>query len=247
MRQWGVVPAELSKGRYVSLFTSMFLHIDIYHLIGNMFFLWALAGSLENALGSVRFFCLYLVWGIVAGLAHALANPGSQLPMIGASGAIAGMMGGYWVLFGAMAKIRFAALIFFRLVRFSVPAGMVFLIWIALQFAGIEMQKRLGIGGVAYWAHLGGVAIGAVTTFPFRWQVARGMALTEKGELRFEEPAGPADARPNAPAQVSGEALLASLDLRCTYCQTLVTEAHKIAPNLCRCPNPACNRLVYWR
>jgi membrane associated rhomboid family serine protease len=245
MRRWGVVPADLAKGRYESLLTSMFLHIDIYHLIGNMFVLWALCGSLENAMGSVRFGFFYLLWGCVAGLSHALSDTGSHLPMIGASGAIAGMMGAYWLLFGALAKIHFIGWFFFKLVRFSMPAGVVFLIWVALQFAGIEAQKRLGVGGVAYFAHLGGFLVGAITLIPFKRRIARTMAINERGELRFEDqPAH--EARANASAKTSPDALLASLSRSCAYCQTLVTKEHEISPNLCRCPNPACQRLVYW-
>jgi hypothetical protein len=109
------------------------------------------------------------------------------------------------------------------------------------------MQQKLGVGGVAYFAHLGGVMVGVVTLITFKRRVASGMAVTEKGELRFEELPGRPEAQPNVPVEVSEEALLASLGSNCSYCRTLVTEAHRIAPNLCRCPNPACNRLVYWR
>jgi membrane associated rhomboid family serine protease len=245
MDRWGLVPAKLAKGDIRVLFSSMFLHVNLAHLLGNMLVLWALVGSLESALKPLVFLCLYIVWGLAAGLAHAASDWQSLTPMVGASGAIAAMMGAYCVLFGALAKIHFVTILFFRPMRFSVPAGFVFFLWFVTQLSGIESQSSNGLkhGGVAYFAHLGGFVVGIITVLPFKARLMRKLKLTHTGQLEFtEEPKDKGVAL--APLVKDGIPAAVPQVKSCPYCQTPLEDSHRIAPNLARCPNPACGRLA---
>lgn len=247
MDQWGLVPAQLAKGKTFGLFSYMFLHGDFFHVLGNMLVLWAFVGTLENALGAWQFLGFYVLWGVVAGATHAAFSWGDTMPMIGASGAVAGMIGGYFVVFGALSKIK--TLIFIpRPIRVNMPAGLYVVIWIFLQFAGLEAETRSGMKHVAYYAHLGGAAIGALTMVFFRHKIHQSLRVTKEGVLEFKEErrraatavalAGGtvvATAAPPAPPKPS----------TCPYCHTALEDAHKVADRLWRCPNDACHRLVY--
>lgn len=148
-----VVPALVQRGYVHSLFTYNFFHGGILHLVGNLYFLWIFGDNVEDRLGRTRFTILYLLAGIVGGVAHVAGNLGSTMPMVGASGAIAGLMGAYLVLFP---KVRLWIVLFF--VRFKVRAIWYLLVWFGLQFL-IPMGKE---GGVAWLAHVGGFAVGVV-------------------------------------------------------------------------------------
>jgi membrane associated rhomboid family serine protease len=157
------VPAGLSgRASLVSglqpLFTSMFLHAGILHLVGNMLFLWVFGDNVEDALGHFLYLLFYLVCGIGAGLVHTLTNLSSTLPTVGASGAISGVMGAYMVLYP---RSRILTLVFIFLV--PVPAVIILGWWFLLQFLGglgsVGMQAA---GGVAWWAHIGGFLMGAL-------------------------------------------------------------------------------------
>jgi membrane associated rhomboid family serine protease len=246
MDRWGLVPARLAKGEWHGLVTYMFLHGNLAHIVGNMFVLWALVGSLENALRWPSFLGLYLLWGILAGLAHAAHDWTATNYMIGASGAIAGMMGAYCIVFGALSKIRFALFIGFHPIRFHVPAGLVFALWILTQLSGIDAQQKVGLkhGGIAYFAHLGGFCAGVVTMIPFRSRLSKQLELTSGGEVRFT-----AEVPPNQVLLIERSGPRGTLpavpDVQCCpYCQSPLFADHCIAPNLARCPNPACRRLV---
>ena len=159
----------------LTLVTSMFLHGGIMHLLGNMLFLWVLGDNVEDALGHVRYVAFYLVAGVLAALTHAGIEPASKIPMVGASGAISGVIGAYLVLH-PQAPIKTLVL------RFIVylPAWVVLGLWIAFQVFSATTAPK-GAGGVAWWAHIGGFVAGAILIFVFR---KRDVPLFDKGYVR---------------------------------------------------------------
>lgn len=160
---WGLVPAWLMQGQgYSALISHMFLHGGWMHLIGNMLFLWIFGDNLEDVLGHLRYLLFYLACGIAAALLQVAGDPGFDGPLIGASGAIAGVLGGYLVLFPrARVDVLLIFIIFFRV--FSIPAWIVLGIWFAVQtFNGFAATDD----GVAYLAHIGGFIAGAVLLLP---------------------------------------------------------------------------------
>ncbi len=162
---WGLVPANLTSGGGVpTLFTSMFLHGGWMHLAGNMLFLWIFGDNLEDEMGHGGFLLFYILSGIAAALAQVMADPASPIPMVGASGAIAGVMGGYLLLFPkARVDVLFIFVIIFRI--FPISAWIVLGVWFALQlFSGVSIPGDQG--GVAYWAHAGGFLGGLILTLP---------------------------------------------------------------------------------
>ena len=162
---WGLVPERFLSGEGLeTLLTSMFLHGGWMHLGGNMLFLWIYGDNLEEEMGHFGFLLFYLACGAAAGLAQALPDPASSVPMVGASGAIAGVMGGYLLLFPkAKVDVLFIFIVFFRI--FAIPAWIVLGIWFAIQiFSGFATPSDAG--GVAYWAHAGGFVAGLVLTLP---------------------------------------------------------------------------------
>lgn len=155
-----VVNGELIWG----LLTHMFLHGGIMHLSGNMLFLWIFGDNLEEQLGRLGFLAFYLTAGLVAAGAQIAAEPFSAIPMVGASGAIAGVMGGYLLLF-PRARVDIVAIfiVFFKV--FTLPAWIVLGVWLAVQIFGGWTTPGDG-GGVAYWAHAGGFGAGVVLALP---------------------------------------------------------------------------------
>ncbi len=162
---YALVPARVSDGYgFSGLFTSQFLHGGWMHLIGNMLFLWIFGDNLEDEMGHLPFLAFYIACGLGAGLIHVLAAPTSQVPTIGASGAIAGVMGGYLLLFPkARVDILLILIIFFRVI--TVPASLMLGLWLVLQIFG-GFGSNPDAGGVAYWAHAGGFAVGLVLVLP---------------------------------------------------------------------------------
>ncbi|MCB1340287.1 MAG: rhomboid family intramembrane serine protease [Pseudooceanicola sp.] len=163
--EWGIVPRLVSKGQgYHGLFTSLFLHAGFMHLAGNMLFLWIFGDNLEDEMGHLGFLLFYLASGIGAGLVHVLTGPDSPVPTVGASGAIAGVMGGYLLLFPkAKVDVLVIFIIFFRV--FAIRAWIVLAFWFGVQFLG-SIGSDPNDGGIAYWAHTGGFVIGLVLTLP---------------------------------------------------------------------------------
>lgn len=161
---WALFPAAVSQGDWLGLFTSMFLHAGILHLAGNMLFLWVFGDNMEDQMGHLGFLLFYLASGIAAGLAQVAADPSSTIPTVGASGAIAGVMGGYLLMFPrARVDILVIFIVFFRI--FPVAAWLVLGAWLGIQiFSGLGSDA--GDGGVAYWAHAGGFAAGLVLALP---------------------------------------------------------------------------------
>lgn len=174
---YGMVPAVLF-GRahlapylhvlpaWATVFTSMFLHGGWFHLIGNMLFLWIFGHEVEDELGHLRYLVLYFASGVAAALVQGLSNPGSHVPMIGASGAIAGVLGAYTVL-SPRANIHVFVwiVIFFRII--NVPAWALLGLWFAMQLiSGLEQAR--GRPGVAFWAHVGGFVAGMILVILLR-------------------------------------------------------------------------------
>jgi membrane associated rhomboid family serine protease len=145
-----------------NLITSMFLHGSWMHLIGNMWFLWLFGNNIEDSMTRPRFVAFYVLTGLAAALAQVAANPASEVPMVGASGAISGVMGAYLVLFPRVRVYTLVPLGFF-ITSMALPAWVMLIYWAFLQVAGgvtsIVAEQR---GGVAFWAHLGGFVAGVV-------------------------------------------------------------------------------------
>jgi membrane associated rhomboid family serine protease len=178
----GAIPFELSNMRelpdlvrecgdkspwFVTIFTSMFLHANLLHIGGNMLFLWIFGNNVEDRMGRLAFPMFYLAAGVVAAYVQTyLGGAGSQVPLIGASGAIAGTLGAYIVMF-PHARIL-TAVFFFFITMVELPAIIVLGLWFVLQFlSGVgQLGQDVG-GGVAFWAHIGGFAFGAVVALLF--------------------------------------------------------------------------------
>jgi membrane associated rhomboid family serine protease len=148
--------------QWSNLITSMFLHGSWMHLIGNMWFLWLFGNNIEDSMTRPRYVAFYLLTGIAAALAQVLADPSSEIPMVGASGAISGVMGAYLVLFPRIRVYTLIPLGFF-ITSMALPAWVMLIYWAFLQFAGglTSVVDEQG-GGVAFWAHLGGFVAGVV-------------------------------------------------------------------------------------
>ncbi|NQV83457.1 MAG: rhomboid family intramembrane serine protease [Rhodospirillales bacterium] len=173
------LPHELAQiPAALSLVTSMFLHGGFMHLAGNMLFLWVLGDNVEDALGHKRFLVFYLIAGIAAALAHGLTDPGSKIPMVGASGAISGVIGAYLVLHP---KARIKVLVSFFLVW--LPAWVVLGFWIGLQVLSAATETGGAGGGVAWWAHIGGFVAGAILIIPMR---RKGVPIFDRNLKKFE-------------------------------------------------------------
>ena len=160
---WGAIPFEISQGIDLqTLITSIFMHGSWMHLIGNMLYLWIFADNIEAVIGNFRFLIFYLVGGLVAGLMQVAISPYSGIPCVGASGAIAAVMGAYIVMF-PKSRIRILILLFFTV--FYIPAWVFLGFWFIQQLAsglGVLGMSAEGTGGIAWWAHIGGFAAGVV-------------------------------------------------------------------------------------
>jgi membrane associated rhomboid family serine protease len=149
------------------LLSSMFLHGGWLHLIGNMWFLWIFGDNIEDRLGHVKYLLFYLICGVGAGLIHTVFNPNSSIPTIGASGAVAGVLGGYLLLFPGARVLTLIPAFFLFLIE--LPAYLILLYWLVIQLisgfasfgAGQQMQ------GVAWWAHIGGFGLGLLLVIAF--------------------------------------------------------------------------------
>jgi membrane associated rhomboid family serine protease len=168
IRTYGVVPARLEG---VAVLTSMFLHGGWLHFLGNMLYLWIFGDNVEDRLGHGRFVVFYLMCGAAAAVAHVLMNPNSTIPTIGASGAIAGVMGAYFVLYPNSRVLALVPLIVIWEI-IEVPAILFLGLWFLMQFfQGVgSMAAKAGIetGGVAFWAHIAGFVVGMAGVFVLR-------------------------------------------------------------------------------
>jgi membrane associated rhomboid family serine protease len=184
---FGAIPAVVTGARglsphleqvpaWATLFTSMFLHGGWLHIFSNMLFLWVFGDNVEDACGHVRFAAFYVVCGLVAAIVHVVSEPGSLLPVIGASGAVSGVLGAYLVLHP---RAKVMILVFFGLIA-ELPAVVVLSVWIAFQVFNALMQGGGDAGGeasgVAWWAHIGGFASGFLLTLILRSRLVLGRA-----------------------------------------------------------------------
>lgn len=159
MLTYGIVP---DRFHFSSLITSMFLHGGFLHVAGNMWFLWVFGKGIEDLLGHLRYLMFYLACGVVAGLAHVLLYPFSPVPTIGASGAIAGVMGAYLIKF-PHARIVTLVPLFIFITTLDLPAAFLLLYWFAIQFfsgVGSVGYSQVSKGDVAWFAHVGGFVAG---------------------------------------------------------------------------------------
>jgi len=164
-QHWAMIPARITAGDgWITIFSSMFMHGGWMHLAGNMLFLWIFGDNMEDELGHFGFLAFYLICGILADVLQIAADPNSFVPTVGASGAIAGVLGGYLLMFPrAKIDVILIFIIFFKI--FPVPAWIVLGVWFGLQlFNGVGAD--FSAGGVAYFAHIGGFLAGVALILP---------------------------------------------------------------------------------
>jgi membrane associated rhomboid family serine protease len=239
IHRWGLVPADLADGRFAGLFAHVFLHGGLIHLAGNLIVLWALIHTLEGALGTVCCVAFFLLWGVAGGLAHAVMHWGNDIPVVGASGAVAGLIGAYCIAFGPMTNIRTLVWIVWPM-RVDIPAGVFAGVWVLLQLQGLATSPDEA-SGIAWYAHVGGFVAGYVTLLCVRNHTDRQLVRSRHGELVLEdvEPAdATADPDPDLlPRQPPPDT--------CPYCGSALGEQSRMADRLARCGNPDCERMVY--
>ena len=162
---YGLVPAAFS---WVAVFTSMFLHGGFMHVAGNMLYLWIFGDNVEDRMGHGRFLVFYLLCGVAAALAQTITAPDSVVPMVGASGAIAGVMGAYFVLYPHSRILTLVPLFLFYMRVFEVPAVLFLGIWFVIQFLSGAASAGMESGGIAVWAHIAGFIAGISGVVVFR-------------------------------------------------------------------------------
>ena len=188
----GLVCVLAAGGSGWSIFSSMFLHGGWFHLIGNMWFLGVFGDNIEDALGAGRFILFYLLCGSAAAALQVATNPGSVVPMVGASGAISGVMGAYAVLF-PRAPVHVLVFFGFFFTRFVVPAFFMLGYWFLIQLLGGIPTLAGATGGIAFWAHVGGFAAGVILSKvlcnPQRAEACRGRkGRTDRMVQRYRTP-----------------------------------------------------------
>ncbi len=164
--EYALVPAQLTAGLDLgdmrSILTSMFLHASWMHLLGNMLYLWIFGDNVEDRLGHFWYLLFYLAGGFVAAFAHWAINPASSIPTVGASGAIAAVLGAYLIMYPRARVYTFIPIGFFVRLRL-LPASLVLLLWFILQlFSGVLTIGAGDMGGTAFWAHIGGFVFGVL-------------------------------------------------------------------------------------
>jgi membrane associated rhomboid family serine protease len=178
--RWSLIPADIVAGRHwVTIVTSMFMHGSFSHIIGNMVFLWAFGPEMEDAMTPRRYLAFYLLGGLVATLGQVVASPASTVPNLGASGAIAAVMGGFLVTY-PHDRIRSLLVIFVFIRTTYIPAILLIGVWFLMQFVNVgTVGQQPAVGGVAYMAHVSGFIFGAVTARLFENRPGLG-SLTER-------------------------------------------------------------------
>ncbi|TES83549.1 MAG: rhomboid family intramembrane serine protease [Hadesarchaea archaeon] len=181
-QEFGMKPKEVFAGQNIhTLFTSMFLHGGVLHILFNMWYLWIFGDNIEDVLGRGKFILFYLGAGLAASFVHAFSDPGSMIPTIGASGAIAGVLGAYALLY-PWARVHTAVIFFYIIHLVMVPAVVMIGFWFVLQVISASVLWAAGAtAGVAYWAHIGGFLAGMLLILPV-W-----MKLRKRRRARQEE------------------------------------------------------------
>ena len=170
--RWAAIPAQIvSGGRWITILTAMFMHASWSHIIGNMIFLWAFGPEVEDAMGRGRYLAFYLLGGIVAMLAQVLANLHSAVPNLGASGAIAAVMGAFLVMY-PRDQIKSVLIIFIFVKITFIPACLLIGFWFLTQLVDAGRVAQSQTGGVAYLAHIGGFIFGVAIARLFLRRVA---------------------------------------------------------------------------
>jgi membrane associated rhomboid family serine protease len=160
---WSAIPIRIMHGRHlITLLSSMFMHAGWMHIIGNMIYLWAFGREIEDVMGSGRFLFFYLIGGVVAMMAQILSDPTSRIPSLGASGAIAAVMGAFIVTF-PRDRIRTVLIILIFIRVTYIPAVLIIGFWFLMQVFNVGAVANVKTGGVAYLAHIGGFLFGAAT------------------------------------------------------------------------------------
>jgi len=161
--RWAVIPAHILNGHnWITLITAMFMHAGWLHIIGNMVFLWAFGPEIEDAMGRFRYLAFYLLGGIVAMLAQVVGSGYSRIPCLGASGAIAAVMGAFIVMYPRDRIRSFVWILIFIRITY-IPAVLLIGFWFLIQLFNLGSVANVSTGGVAYLAHVGGFLFGAVT------------------------------------------------------------------------------------
>jgi len=172
---FGMIPSVLLDSKFIpqeinalpselTLISYMFLHGSWMHLLGNMLFLWVFGDNIEDSMGHVRFVIFFLLCGIAAGITHGVMEPASELPLVGASGAIAGLLGAYLMLHP---RVKVLVLLLSR-IPFRMPAYLLIILWMLFQVFSVYSNKQ--DSGVAWWAHIGGFVVGIVLIIPMRYK-----------------------------------------------------------------------------
>ena len=170
--QWAAIPAQiLSGGRWITILTAMFMHASWSHIIGNMIFLWAFGPQVEDAMGRVQYLVFYLLGGFVAMLAQVVADPHSTVPNLGASGAIAAVMGAFLVMY-PRDQIKSILVIFIFVKVTFIPACLLIGFWFLTQLIDAGRVAQSQTGGVAYLAHVGGFIFGVAVARLFQRRIA---------------------------------------------------------------------------
>jgi membrane associated rhomboid family serine protease len=173
VRLFALVPANWIENPLwfiVSLFTSMFMHAGWFHFVSNMWILYIFGDNVEDRMGPVGFISFYLLSGVVAGLLQTFVDPYSVIPILGASGAVAGVMGAYILLY-PRARVVTLIPIFFIFATYNVPAIIYLGFWFISQlFSGLASLSAMTMGGVAWWAHIGGFLFGLIISRFFMWR-----------------------------------------------------------------------------
>jgi membrane associated rhomboid family serine protease len=176
--RWSAIPDQIISGhRFITILTAMFMHASWSHIIGNMIFLWAFGQEMEDSMGRWRYVVFYLAGGMVAMLAQIAASPHSTVPNLGASGAIAAVMGGFLVTY-PRDRIRSLLFIFFFVKVTMIPAAFLIGFWFLIQLFHAGQITQAQTGGVAYLAHVGGFIFGAATARLFESAERRNLAAT---------------------------------------------------------------------
>ena len=185
INNYGMKPKELflDKGifSYFNAFSSMFLHGGFMHLIGNMLFLWIYGNNIEDAMGHIKFLLFYIICGISAAILQALVTPNSDIPMIGASGAVSGILSAYFLLY-PKARVSTLIFVFFFITVIRIPAGILILIWFTTQLINAYLTDP-NIPGVAWFAHIGGFFMGVLLVPFFKKKNIKFFASGNKSSL----------------------------------------------------------------
>ena len=242
---YGFQMSDLKEGKPISLVTHMFLHVGIMHIAGNMLAFWAFAVALEELFGSVKFALFYFFCGLAACLSEGFFFMDSIVPMVGASGAVAGVMGAYLILFGGLTKVKF--LFFFGVVDIPTPIFMAF--WLACQASDIDFEME---GGVAIIAHLGGFATGAIIASACRGMLINRIESNDEGAVVIA--AKTTEAEPDEkilmmlletrPYETVIEAM-GNPKIACLKCSEPLDLINPIGDRLVRCQGSQCSHMTY--